>query len=211
MDVDEIIKKNKLKRNNYVSDKKEVLPDKVVYLKNLISRTLITIIFVLGSLIYTKISTSNKELYQKYVLSDSLAFTKINKVFDKYLGKTDILNNKTSNVENDTSVFNSINYSNIEAYKNGFKLSVNAGDVVNVITSGIVVYNGDKDDLGSTIIIQGNDGVDIWYSNITDADIKVYDYIESGAILGVSSSDYIILTILKDGKYLTYEEYMALI
>ena len=211
MDVDEIIKKNKLKRNNYVSDKKEVLPDKVVYLKNLISRTLITIIFVLGSLIYTKISTSNKELYQKYVLSDSLAFTKINKVFDKYLGKTDILNNKTPNVENDTSVFNSINYSNIEAYKNGFKLSVNAGDVVNVITSGIVVYNGDKDDLGSTIIIQGNDGVDIWYSNITDADIKVYDYIESGAILGVSSSDYIILTILKDGKYLTYEEYMALI
>ena len=211
MDVDEIIKKNKLKRNNYVSDKKEVLPDKVVYLKNLISRTLITIIFVLGSLIYTKISTSNKELYQKYVLSDSLAFTKINKVFDKYLGKTDILNNKTPNEENDTSVFNSINYSNIEAYKNGFKLSVNAGDVVNVITSGIVVYNGDKDDLGSTIIIQGNDGVDIWYSNITDADIKVYDYIESGAILGVSSSDFIILTILKDGKYLTYEEYMALI
>ena len=211
MDVDEIIKKNKLKRNNYVSDKKEVLPDKVVYLKNLISRTLITIIFVLVSLIYTKISTSNKELYQKYVLSDSLAFTKINKVFDKYLGKTDILNNKTPNDENETSVFNSINYSNIEAYKNGFKLSVNAGDVVNVITSGIVVYNGDKDDLGSTIIIQGNDGVDIWYSNITDADIKVYDYIESGAILGVSSSDYIILTILKDGKYLTYEEYMALI
>ena len=211
MDVDEIIKKNKLKRNNYVSDKKEVLPDKVVYLKNLISRTLITIIFVLVSLIYTKISTSNKELYQKYVLSDSLAFTKIKKVFDKYLGKTDILNNKTPNKENETSVFNSINYSNIEAYKNGFKLSVNAGDVVNVITSGIVVYNGDKDDLGSTIIIQGNDGVDIWYSNITDADIKVYDYIESGAILGVSSSDYIILTILKDGKYLTYEEYMALI
>ena len=211
MDVDEIIKKNKLKRNNYVSDKKEVLPDKVVYLKNLISRTLITIIFVLVSLIYTKISTSNKELYQKYVLSDSLAFTKINKVFDKYLGKTDILNNKTPNEENDTSVFNSINYSNIEAYKNGFKLSVNAGDVVNVITSGIVVYNGDKDDLGSTIIIQGNDGVDIWYSNITDADIKVYDYIESGAILGVSSSDFIILTILKDGKYFSYEEYMALI
>ncbi len=209
MDVEEIIKKNKLKRNSYVKDSKEVLPNKIKYLKNLISRTLITIILVLGSLIFTKISTSNKELYQKYVLTDSLAFTKINKIFDKYLGKTDILDNKEES--NETSVFNAINYSNIEAYKNGFKLNVNAGEAINVITSGIVVYNGDKDDLGSTIIIQGNDGVDIWYSNITDADIKVYDYIESGAILGISNSDFIILTIIKDGKYLTYEEYMALI
>ena len=33
MDVEEIIKKNKLKRNSYVKDSKEVLPNKIKYLK----------------------------------------------------------------------------------------------------------------------------------------------------------------------------------
>ena len=41
--------------------------------------------------------------------------------------------------------------------------------------------------------------------------IQIYDYIESGTILGTSNSDYIYLTINKDGKYITYEEYQKLI
>ena len=106
-------------------------------------------------------------------------------------------------------VFKDISYTNIEPFKNGVKLTVGMNEVVNVITSGIVVFIGDKDDLGNTIIIQGNDGVDIWYSNITDSDILVYDYVEAGSILGTSNSDDIYLTISKDGEFISYEEYMA--
>ena len=46
-------------------------------------------------------------------------------------------------------------------------------------------------------------------ANITDSDIKVYDYVESGNILGTSNSDDIYLTISKDGEFMSYEEYMA--
>ena len=208
-EIDQIIRKNKLKRERYVdgeaSSKTEELPKNMKYIKGLISRTLIAIIFVLGSIIFTNISDKNKELYQKYVLEDSLEFTKINELYQSLFGSVDI-----TNKDNDAEVvFGNINYTNIEPFKNGSKLTVGMNEVVNVITSGIVVFIGEKDDLGNTIIIQGNDGVDIWYSNITDTDIKVYDYLESGNILGTSNSDDIYITISKDGEFMSYEEYMA--
>lgn len=210
-DIDEIIKKNKAKRKSYIpeSNPKSDLPPRLKYFKNLISRTLIAIIFVLGSVIFTNISTDNTKLYKSYVFEESLSFTKINNWYQSLFGDVDIA---PSTNEEATDVFlSSINYSNIENYQNGVKLTTGTNEVISVITSGIVVYIGEKENLGNTIIIQGNDGVDIWYSNLTDTDIAIYDYIESGTILGTTNSDYIYLTINKDGKYLTYEEYLELI
>lgn len=209
-EIEDIIRKNKQKRDKYVggenSSSKEELPKNLKYVKGLISRSLVAIIFVLGSIIFTNVSDKNKELYQKYVLEDSLEFTKINELYQSLFGKVDM----TSKKDDDSSlVSGNITYTNIEPFKNGVKLTVGMNEVVNVITSGIVVFIGEKDDLGNTIIVQGNDGVDIWYSNITDTDIKVYDYIESGSILGTSNAEDIYITICKDGEYMSYEEYQA--
>lgn len=207
-EIDEIKRKNKLKREKYVDgthQEKSNLPKNLKYIKGLISRILITVIFVLGSVIFTNISDSNKQLYQKYVLEDSLEFMKINELYQTVFGNVDI----TKQNDDSEVVFGSITYTNIEPFKNGVKLTVGINEVVNVITSGIVVFIGEKDDLGNTIIIQGNDGVDIWYSNVTDTDIQVYDYVEKGNILGTSNSDDIYLTISKDGEFMSYEEYMA--
>ena len=209
-EIDRIIRKNKLKRERYVGGevkvKKGELPKKWKYIKGLISRTLIAVIFVLGSIIFTNVSEQNKELYQKYILEDSLEFMKINELYNKLFGKVDIAN---KNNDDSKVVFGNITYTNIEPFKNGVKLTVGLNEVVHVITSGIVVFIGEKDDLGNTIIVQGNDGVDIWYSNITDTDIKVYDYVEAGNILGTSNGEDIFLTISKDGEFINYEEYMA--
>ncbi len=204
-----IIRKNKAKREQYINNgevKHESNKEfNLRYVKGLISRVLLAVIFVLGSIIFTNLSESNKSLYKKYVLEDSLSFTKINNLYKEIFGEVDIVSKKNDDA---TSVFfNSINYSNIENYKNGVKLTVGANQVVNVITSGIVVFVGEKDDLGNTVIIQGNDGVDIWYSNITDTNIAIYDYVEAGSILGTTNSDYLYLTFNKDGKALSYEEY----
>lgn len=210
-DINQIIRKNKLKRERYVDSsnhekKVDALPKNLKYAKGLISRTLLAVIFVLGSIIFTNISDDNKQLYQKVVLEDSLEFTKINELYQSLFGKVDITSDKSDDAE---VVFGNITYTNVEPFKNGVKLTVGMNEVVNVITSGIVVFIGEKDDLGNTIIIQGNDGVDIWYSNITDSDILVYDYVEAGSILGTSNSDDIYLTISKDGEFISYEEYMA--
>ncbi|HIS86556.1 MAG TPA: M23 family metallopeptidase [Candidatus Caccenecus avistercoris] len=213
-EINDIIRKNKLKREKYVdgssnttSSYKENLPFKLKYAKNLISRVLITVIFVLGSIIFTNISEDNKALYQKYVLEDSLEFTKINELYQSVFGDVDIA--KQDNNTDSEVVFGDVSYTNIEPFKNGVKLTVGMNEAISVITSGIVVFIGEKDDLGNTVIIQGNDGVDIWYSNITDTDISVYDYIEAGSILGSSNSEDIYLTINKDGEFINYEEYKA--
>ena len=213
-EINDIIRKNKLKREKYVdgssnttSSYKENLPFKLKYAKNLISRVLITVIFVLGSIIFTNISEDNKALYQKYVLEDSLEFTKINELYQSVFGDVDIAK-KDNNTDSEV-VFGDVSYTNIEPFKNGVKLTVGMNETISVITSGIVVFIGEKEDLGNTVIIQGNDGVDIWYSNITDTDISVYDYIEAGSILGSSNSEDIYLTINKDGEFINYEEYKA--
>ena len=213
-EVNNIIRKNKLKRERYVDGSsntsninKENLPFKLKYAKNLISRVLITVIFVLGSIIFTNVSDDNKALYQKYVLEDSLEFTKINELYQSVFGDVDIAK-KDNNTDSEV-VFGDVSYTNIEPFKNGVKLTVGMNEAISVITSGIVVFIGEKDDLGNTVIIQGNDGVDIWYSNITDTDISVYDYIEAGSILGSSNSEDIYLTINKDGEFINYEEYKA--
>ena len=213
-EINDIIRKNKLKREKYVdgssnttSSYKENLPFKLKYAKNLISRVLITVIFVLGSIIFTNISEDNKALYQKYVLEDSLEFTKINELYQSVFGDVDIAK-KDNNTDSEV-VFGDVSYTNIEPFKNGVKLTVGMNEAISVITSGIVVFIREKDDLGNTVIIQGNDGVDIWYSNITDTDISVYDYIEAGSILGSSNSEDIYLTINKDGEFINYEEYKA--
>ena len=66
---------------------------------------------------------------------------------------------------------------------------------------------GEKENLGYTIIVQGVDDVDIWYSNIKNSSIKLYDYIETNAVLG-EVDDSLIVTIVKNNKYLGYEEYI---
>ena len=212
-EVNNIIRKNKLKRDRYVDGSsntsninKENLPFKLKYAKNLISRVLITVIFVLGSIIFTNVSDDNKALYQKYVLEDSLEFTKISELYQHIFGDVDIT--KKDNPDSEV-VFGDVTYTNIEPFKNGVKLTVDMNEAISVITSGIVVFIGEKEDLGNTIIIQGNDGVDIWYSNITENDIKVYDYVEAGSILGSSNSENIYITINKDGEFINYEEYQA--
>lgn len=212
-EVNNIIRKNKLKREKYVDGSsntsninKENLPFKLKYAKNLISRVLITVIFVLGSIIFTNVSDDNKALYQKYVLEDSLEFTKINELYQRIFGDVDIT--KKDNPDSEV-VFGDVTYTNIEPFKNGVKLTVDMNEAISVIASGIVVFIGEKEDLGNTIIIQGNDGVDIWYSNITENDIKVYDYVEAGSILGSSNSENIYITINKDGEFINYEEYQA--
>ena len=212
-EVNNIIRKNKLKREKYVDGSsntsninKENLPFKLKYAKNLISRVLITVIFVLGSIIFTNVSDDNKALYQKYVLEDSLEFTKINELYQRIFGDVDIT--KKDNPDSEV-VFGDVTYTNIEPFKNGVKLTVDINEAISVIASGIVVFIGEKEDLGNTIIIQGNDGVDIWYSNITENDIKVYDYVEAGSILGSSNSENIYITINKDGEFINYEEYQA--
>ena len=69
----------------------------------------------------------------------------------------------------------------------------------------MVIYTGEKEEYGFTVIIEQVDGTEVWYSNLKNCNVKLYDYVEKGSLLGEVDNELYIV-IVKDGIYLDYEE-----
>ena len=183
----------------------EKIFDKKKYFKNLITRTLLAIILMISTLIAIKIDDRNLLYIEEYVFKDSIKFTKINNWYQNHIGKL-----LPKAVPINEMVFSSddIKRNNYEGYLDGVKIDDIKGNPVSIIYGGIVVFIGEKEGYGNTVIIQGNDGIDYWYGNITNVGINLYDYLEKDTLIGEAKDDYIYLVLEKDGKYLNYEEYL---
>lgn len=174
--------------------------------KTFISKCLIVIILLLSTLILIKNNTSLKNNIIKYVYEDNLEFTKLKSIYEKYFGKILSVDKIAPSEE---KVFNEkISYNKASVYKDGVVLNVNQGYMVPTLDAGIVVFIGEKEGYGNTIIIEQVDGVDVWYSNISTSNIKMYDYIEKGKLLGEVNGEKLYMVFQKEGKYLNYKEYL---
>lgn len=173
------------------------------YLKKLLQRTLISIILFLSMGIMINNNDNIKLWAKENVFTNNLNFSYFTNIYNKYFGKITNINNVEEMVFNDNII-----YKEIEEYDQGFKLIVNSNYTVPIIESGIIVYIGQKDNYGNTIIIQGIDGVDIWYGNINIGSYSLYDYVEKGNLLGEVQSDFLYLVFNKEGNNLSYEEYL---
>lgn len=201
MDISEYMK-NKHRKHNYDYDNNED-NKKIKYLKFLITRVLLSIILVISVSIYIKLDQENVVLVEKYFFEENLQFTKINNWYKENLGEIIPDVNKNSEL-----VFSSSEIKNREyiEYENGVKINLGSKSPISVLNGGIVVFIGEKDNYGNTIIVQANDGIDYWYGGITNVSINLYDYIEKDTLIGESINDYIYLVLQKDGKYIKYEE-----
>lgn len=196
----ELINQYRLHKNNSNKKTKNQLIVKTV------NKLLLSIIFLLGSIILIKNSSQVREFYQSKIFNESLNFAKFNSLYNKYFGSMV----KDFQVPDTTTVFKeNITYSKIEDYLNGSMLSVTPNYMVPVIESGIIVYLGDKDALKNTCIVQGIDGVDIWYSNIDISNLTLMDYVSKGDLLSQTISDKLYLTLQKDNNYIKYEDYAS--
>ncbi len=191
-----------MKNSNYYRRKKK--RQKVSQVKNYswLTRLLLSIILILISLIITNFSPSLKQKYVTDLLNKNMSFTTLNKLYKKFIG-----NNKEPKEDLVANI--DIKQPTYEKVDNSFKFTVGNEYPVPLLQSGIIVYLGDKDNLGNTAIIQGNDGIDIWYSNIDVTEYSLYDYVTKGSIIGVNRNDYYMLTIMKDDQSLDYEDYLA--
>ena len=175
------------------------------YISNLFSRTLFSIIIVLISAIYINSSETHLKKYKTNFFEKSISFTKISNTYNKYFGKVipiDIEKGTTKMVFNDK-----LNYDSIDKYNNGFKLSMTSS-IVTSLYDGIVVYIGEKEGYGNTVIVQGSNGVDIWYSNVDNIGVTLYDYISKGTTIGEVKDNTLYLVFNKENEYLGYEEYL---
>lgn len=199
MDIDNITKRHKDRLNNSSTNSNNS------YLKNLFTRVLISIILVLSISIYIKHDSNNIEYINKYLSTESIPFTKINNLFKDNLGSVIPEYNKHDITVNKVDSLINLDYSTSGEYT-----SINTGInyMVNSLSGGLVVYKGNKDNLGNTVIIQGNDGVDIWYIGVVDSNINLYDYINKDSIIGNTEGEYLKLKLVKNGNTISYEEYI---
>lgn len=174
------------------------------YIRSFVSRCLICIILFLVISIICNFSDNNLLWFKNNIYDNSINFSFFNKLYNKYIDKYlpfDIYEEKV--VMSDELV-----YESKHDYVNGVSLKVGNNYNFYTLCGGIVVYVGDKEELGNTVIIQGVDGVDYWYSNLDNLSVKLYDYVEKDVLLGVSKDEYVYLTFVRDGEYINYEEFI---
>ena len=163
-----------------------------------LTKILLSIIIVLVCLIATNFNSDLRDIFKREVLEENMNFGDLNSFYNKMmLGKEE-----TKEV---AQVI--IDDSNMIEEDGRYKFNYGVDYPVEVLAPGIIVYSGEKDDLGETVIVQGNDGVDIWYSGVNLNSYSLYDYVSKDDILGNSNELYVTVSILKDGKLLKYEEY----
>jgi stage IV sporulation protein FA len=166
------------------------------------TKFLISVILTLVILILIKSSSNFKTNFYKEIYTTNISFAPLTQIYNKYIGNLDIFNNiSTEPVFNEKLI-----YTNSENYLDGVKLKLDS-NLVPINESGIVVFIGDKEGYGNTIIIQRIDGIDEWYGGIINTNIKLYDYVEKGKLLG-EVENHLYLVYKKDGNILNYEEYL---
>lgn len=203
MDSEEIIKRIKRKRQNYFNNVDNKKNSK--YISNLFTRTLVAVIVVLISAIYVNASDKNLKLFKENLFEKSLSFNKVSSAYNKVFGNVMPLELDKGTTK---SVFNEgISYSDITKYENGYKLTL-TNNMVTSLYDGIVVFIGEKEGYGNTIIVQGSNGVDIWYGNVTNVGVSLYDYIDKDTMLGESLDSNLYLVFNKENQFLGYEEYL---
>lgn len=165
-----------------------------------ISKMLLSIIIVLSCLIVTNFDSELRSLFTKNVFEENMNFIYFKNLYNRFVGGEEI---------DDTLVVSLTNLLDYEEVEGSYKIEVSEGEGIEVLAPGIIVYNGEKDNLSNTVIVQGNDGVDIWYSNVSLNEYSLYDYVSKGDILGSSITDNYLITIVRDGEKLKYEEYFG--
>ena len=189
-------------------ERDRVLKEKLVLKKSvrrLINQTLISIIILLVGLIVIRKDVSLKEKINKRIYEDNIEFIKVKNLYDKYFGELLPIENI---VPKEQPVFSEkITYEKEEKYLDGVKLTVTNNLMIPNMKDGIVVFIGEKENYGKVVIIQRLDGIDEWYGNISNTDLKLYDYVKKGELLG-EANDILYLVYRKNGKSLNYEEYI---
>lgn len=171
------------------------------YIIKLLSLTILTLFI----LILLKSNQNFKELFYQKVYVDNFSFATINSWYKSYFGSPLPFSNL---LEESIPVFNEeLKYNSLSKYKNGVKLDVEYEYLIPSLDNGIVIFIGEKENYGQTVIVQQENGVDVWYSNISEVNVKLYDYITKGSLIG-SVYEELYLVFVKDGEVVNYEDYI---
>ncbi len=202
------MKKKKLDKSRRVGKKKE--SSREAWKSGLTKfgiRFLVTAVLTLLALIGLKGNSKFKTEFYKQVYDTNFSFATLNNTYQKYFGSPipfqDLLKQQVETVFDEK-----LTYQEVNLYKDGAKLTVSKNYLVPILESGMVVFIGKKEGYGNTVIIQGMNGIDTWYGNILNVNVKLYDYVSKGTLLGEVKDTTLYMIFEKEGKKLNYKDYL---
>jgi len=170
-----------------------------------LNKLLITGVLTIICLIFLKKDISFKKFFNDKVLSINFNFSYMNSLYNKYLGGSLPFSDIFSEAK---TVFNeNLSYDGFTDYLDGVSLNVGTDYLVPSLDTGLVVFIGEKEGYGNTIVVQQANGIDVWYSNMSDVSVDMYEYVSKGSFIG-SCHENLILVFKKDGNVLDYKKYV---
>lgn len=173
--------------------------------RSIFYRILLVFICVLsGTLIINKNSRIKGFIYNN-IYSNNISFLKIKNFYNQKVGSIIPF----ENIIKDKEVFNeSLRYKEVSKYDNGVKLSLDNNYSIPIISDGIVIFIGEKDNLNKTVIIEDENGINHTYGNLDNINVKLYDYVSKNDLLGTAKDNTLYLIFSKNGEYLDYKEFL---
>ena len=199
MDELEIIRKS-------MKNKKKIKKEPNLKVFRFFSEFLITIALTLTTLIILKSNPKLKSMFYKQVFENNFSFAEVNNLYKKYFGSS--IPFKDFFVSSKPVFDEKLNFEEKSIYKEGVKLTVTDKYLVPNQLSGLVVFIGEKEGYGNTVIIQQANGIDLWYGNIENVNVKLYDFVEKGDLIGNTKDNILYLVYKKDGEVINYEDYI---
>lgn len=169
-------------------------------------KTFLCIILFLVVAILCKRDIRLKTFVKEHIYEESMSFSNLKNFYNHYLGGVfpiEIISSNTREVFNEK-----LYYDGISRYEDGAVLNVGSGYLVPSLKEGIVVYVGEKDKYRQVVIVEGGDGVHIWYGNLCNINVVLYDTISSGTYLGEVCDKELYLVFSKGNDFLDYADYL---
>lgn len=168
-------------------------------------RFIILVLITTITIFVLKYNVPFKTFFYKHIYDNNISFASINNWYQSKFGSP----LPFSQYFKDTKpVFKEqLTYSASSLYKDGVSLEVGNNYLVPCLDGGIVTFIGEKEGYGKTVIIEQASGVTVWYSNFSEINVKVYDYVSKGDLLG-AVNDNLYLIFYKDGEVVDYKEYI---
>lgn len=204
MDNIKLIKKrNRQKRKafNYKND--NCYPLRSYYF---LSKIMLLLVIFLSLSIYLKCKPEQKLFFYEKLFNTNFPFAKVNNLYQQYLGNVipfiDFFT-PSAPVFAENFVYKTTNI-----YKDGVALTVAPNYLVPSQEKGIIIFIGEKEDYGKTIIIQQENGIDLWYGNLANINVNLYDYVDKGTYLGEVKGEKLYLVYKREGTILDYKNYL---
>lgn len=170
-------------------------------------KTFLCIILFLIIAILCKSNIQLKNNIEELIYNRNISFSYFKKFYNSYLGGIfpfeNIFDSQIFQVFNEELIYN-----NLSSYKDGVVLEVSSNYLVSTIKEGIVVYIGEKDGYGNVVIVEGNDGVYVWYGNLCNINVNLYDSVGKGFLVGEVCDNSLYLVFSDGNEYLSYNEYL---